>query len=133
MKTLILFYALLVTAMQAEPRHALVMGVWDYRDPTFPPLTETGIQVDLTGMESKLTSLGFTVTMVKNPSLKQAKDAVDAFGQKISEEPGTALFYFTGHGSEYDGKNFLIPAGTAITENSRPRSSRRTVSPSSSV
>lgn len=119
MRNLFTFFVLLalVSTLRGEPRHALLMGVWDYRDPTFPPLTETGIQADLTGMESKLTALGFTVTVVKNPSLKQAKDAVDAFGRKISEQPGTALFYFTGHGSEYDGKNFLIPAGTAITEN----------------
>jgi hypothetical protein len=103
--------------LHAEPRHALIMGVWNYKDPTFPPLPEQGIRADLDGMNAKLTSLGFTVTVVRNPSLKQAKDAVDAFGRTISEQPGAALFYFTGHGSEYDGKNFLIPTGTAIVEN----------------
>ncbi len=101
----------------AEVRHALIMGVWDYTDPTFPGLPQTGIEADLQKMTAKLTELGFTVTPLMNPTLKQAKKAVDDFGTLVKSQPGTALFYFSGHGSEYDGKNFLIPAGTEIVSN----------------
>ncbi len=98
-------------------RTALVMGVWDYKDPTFPALPKQGIQSDLAHMKEKLAGLGFQVTLVENPTLKQAKDAVDAFGATLRSRGGASLFYFTGHGAEHEGKNFLIPAGTDIEVN----------------
>lgn len=101
----------------AEERHALVMGVWDYDDPTFPPLPQSGIEADINKISAKLAELGFQVKTVANPTLRQAKQAVDEFGTLIKSQPGTALFYFSGHGSEFDGKNFLIPKGTQIVSN----------------
>ena len=120
MKMTTLFLSVLVLGfgiLHAEPRHALVVGTWDYDDPTYPPLPAKGGAADVAKMKEALTSLGFTVSVVTNPSLKAAKKAVDDFGAVIKKEPGTALFYFTGHGSEYDGKNFLIPTGTTIRSN----------------
>ena len=115
---LVVCLCLLATAtLYAEPRQALVMGVWKYTDPTFPSLPETGGQADVEGMRKALAGLGFSVTVVTNPTLSQAKKAVDDFGAAIKRQPGTALFYFSGHGSEYDGKNFLIPSGTSIVSN----------------
>lgn len=121
MKSLFLFtsVALLLSSVdaRAEPRQALLMGVWDYRDATFPALPEAGINADLTMMKTKLEALGFTVAVSTNPSLKDAKAAVDAFGTRIKSAPGTSLFYFSGHGSEFEGKNYLIPAGSSIVSN----------------
>ena len=113
----LLFAALGQTVVKAEPRMALLMGAWNYTDPTYPALPRSGIESDLNGMAAKLKALGFDVTLVNNPALRAAKQAVDDFGKKLEAQPGTALFYFSGHGSEYDGRNFLIPVGTDIKEN----------------
>lgn len=95
-----------------EHRHALVMGVWNYSDPKFPPLP--GIETDVMSMTAKLQELGFNVTVVNNPTLGQAKKAVDDFGAELLVAKGTGLFYFSGHGCENDGKNYLVPIGTSI-------------------
>ena len=99
----------------AEVRHALVMGVWEYEDPKFTPLP--GIESDVAAMAARLRELGFDVTLVTNPTLGRAKTAVDEFGAKL-KAGGTSsvgLFYFSGHGCESEGKNFLVPKGTSIT------------------
>jgi len=73
------------------------------------------VNADLPGMEAKLKALGFAVTVVANPTLSEAKEAVDAFSAKIKAAPGVSLFYFSGHGGEYEGKNYLIPRGANIS------------------
>lgn len=101
------------------PRTALVMGVGEYGGakfkggtiPNLPGITTA----DLPGMEAKLKALGFAVTVVANPTLSEAKEAVDAFSAKIKAAPGVSLFYFSGHGGEYEGKNYLIPRGANIS------------------
>ena len=99
----------------AEQRHALVMGVWDYEDAKFPALP--GIQADVTRMSTRLSELGFKVTEVTNPTLREAKKAVDDFGAtlKAAGKEGVGLFYFSGHGCENEGTNCLVPKGTVIT------------------
>jgi formylglycine-generating enzyme required for sulfatase activity len=100
-------------------RTALVMGVGEYGGakfkggtiPNLPGITTA----DLPGMEVKLRALGFAVTVVANPTLSEAKEAVDAFSAKIKAAPGVSLFYFSGHGGEYEGKNYLIPRGANIS------------------
>lgn len=108
MKALLFLSVLFVSSVgtvlpAAEVRQALVMGVWDYSDPKFPALP--GIEADVGKMTAKLRELGFTVSVVTNPTLSQAKDAVDDFGAKLKTggEAGVGLFYFSGHGSEHDG------------------------------
>ena len=103
------------------PRTALVMGVGDYGQleqdearrtkfrgtfvKNLPGITTS----DLPQMEAKLISLGFSVTVVANPTLSEAKAAVDAFSARIKANPGVSLFYFSGHGGEAEGQNYLIP------------------------
>lgn len=119
MKLLVALCACLTPVLilaQVEPfpqtRTALLMGSWTYDDPAFPALR--GIEEDLSKMEAKLKGLGFEVTVVKNPTLARAKAAVDAFGDTLKKRGGGGLFYFSGHGSEHDGKNYLIPVGTRV-------------------
>ncbi len=97
-------------------RTALVMGVWDYHDPMFPALPSEGIRADLSRMDAKLKALGFQVTVVENPTLGQAKKAVDTFGEALRTRGGASLFYFSGHGAEHDGRNYLVPTGTSIVD-----------------
>jgi formylglycine-generating enzyme required for sulfatase activity len=125
MKTLLLLlsvvFALAVPPLPAQdspPRTALVMGVGDYGGAKYkgksiqdlPGITTS----DLPQMAAKLEALGFDVTVVPNPSLSQAKTAVDTFSARIKARPGVSLFYFSGHGGEYEGKNYLIPRGASI-------------------
>jgi len=101
------------------PRTALVMGVGEYGGAKFKGGRVQDlpgvVNADLPGMEAKLKALGFAVTVVANPTLSEAKEAVDAFSAKIKAAPGVSLFYFSGHGGEYEGKNYLIPRGANIS------------------
>lgn len=94
-------------------RTALVMGAWTGQEDLFPVLP--GVEQDTAAMSAKLEALGFEVTLVKNPSSGQAKKAVDDFGKTLQARGGTALFYFSGHGAEHEGGNYLIPADTHIS------------------
>ena len=125
MKTLLLAFVILHSsfvlgvAQTAPPRHALVMGVGDYAGATYKgkaiPNLPGITTADLPNMAAKLQALGFTVTLVPNPSLGEAKTAVDAFSSRIKAAPGVSLFYFSGHGGEYEGKNYLIPKKASIS------------------
>jgi len=101
---------------ETEPRIALVMGVGDYGSTQFRSLP--GIDKDLERMETALSKAGFEVTVVSNPSLGRAEDAVEIFGAKLktltSKKKGVGLFFFSGHGGEFEGKNYLIPKGARI-------------------
>jgi hypothetical protein len=92
-----------------EPRTALVMGAWKYEGGPFQPLP--GIANDVLKMAEKLESLGFDVVRVENPNLVEAERAINDFGAKLKERKGVGLFYFSGHGAELQGSNFLIPTG----------------------
>ena len=105
-------------SLVAQTRTALVMGVGDYGGATYKgkavPDLPGIITADLPNMAAKLESLGFAVTVVSNPTLSEAKTAVDAFSAKLKAAPGVSLFYFSGHGGEYEGKNYLIPKRASI-------------------
>jgi hypothetical protein len=117
---LILHSALLLRSVAQDnlPRTALVMGVGDYGGANYKGRTIQDLPgittADLPGMAAKLEALGFEVTVVANPTLSQAKTAVDTFSARIKARPGVSLFYFSGHGGEYEGKNFLITRGASI-------------------
>ena len=105
--------------LNAQTRHALVMGVGDYQGAKFQDAVIADLPgittADLPNMAAKLRSLGFSVTVVENPNLSQARTAVETFKTRLSRatwESGgaVALFYFSGHGVEYQGQHYLIPS-----------------------
>ena len=107
---LCLFLSILSASSQTN-RTALLMGVGDYsKAPGMNSLP--GIDQDLKLMGNKLTDLGFTVYYSQNPDLRTAKQSVDEFGKILRKNKGIGLFYFSGHGAEQEGGNYLIP-GTA--------------------
>jgi S1-C subfamily serine protease len=112
-----------LSAAQAQttaklPRTALLLGVGSYDGAKYKGKTIHDLPgvttVDLPKMQEKLESLGFSVTTVSDPTLAEAKTAVDAFSARIKTNPGVSLFYFSGHGGEHEGKNYLIPRGASI-------------------
>jgi len=89
---------------RAEKRVALVVGNDNYRN--IPKLLKA--VNDAHTMGETLRRLGFTVTVAENLSRPQFSEALLAFDKAI--EPGeTAFFFYSGHGFEIAGQNFLLP------------------------
>jgi hypothetical protein len=104
-------FALLATlavaqAQAPEPRTALIIGNADY---SFAPLKNPINDAD--AMASALEGAGFKV--IKETDADQAKmvGAVREFGAELKKRGGVGLFYFSGHGTQIDGENYLLPVG----------------------
>lgn len=117
--TLLFISWFLPLTLSAQSRHALLMGVGDYQGARYQDAVIADLPgittADLPNMAAKLRSLGFTVDVVDNPNLSQARTAVEAYKARLSRatrESGgpVALFYFSGHGVEYQGQHYLIPS-----------------------
>jgi len=82
---------------------ALVIGNADYSVDPFPnPIN------DARHIGNALKKLGFTVIDVENASQQTMKETIRTFMQTLSEN-AIGLFYYFGHGIQYEGKNYLIP------------------------
>ncbi|MDF5725705.1 MAG: DUF2610 domain-containing protein [Rhizonema sp. PD37] len=93
--------------LSASKRFALVVGIDDYpQNPLILPVSDAKL------VKRELESVGFEVTLVINPTIGALTEARDAFVRKIdrSGDQVTALFFFAGHGVQFDGHNYLIPA-----------------------
>ncbi len=71
-------------------------------------------------MTQVLRELGFTVHTKINANQRQMEEAVDDFAREI-QDGNISLFYFSGHGVQARGENFLIPVGTSIRSESDVR------------
>ena len=89
-----------------EPRTALIIGNSAY---SFAPL-KNPIN-DAEAMATALEGAGFKV--IKETDADQAKmvEAVRTFGAELKRRGGVGLFYFSGHGTQIDGENYLLPVG----------------------
>lgn len=87
-----------------KDRMALVIGNSNYTGEG--KLRNPGNDADK--MSAVLKELGFTVWTAKNLSLRKMDSLMDAWGNKIKEYE-VALFYYSGHGAEAAGENYLFP------------------------
>ena len=62
-----------------------------------------------------LQATGFEVIRLENADLRQMQDAVRSFGNKLGKND-VGLFYFSGHGVQVKGKNYLIPVRENIKQ-----------------
>ena len=62
-----------------------------------------------------LQATGFEVIRLENADLRQMQDAVRSFGNRLGKND-VGLFYFSGHGVQVKGKNFLIPVKENIKQ-----------------
>jgi formylglycine-generating enzyme required for sulfatase activity len=110
MRLIILFFFFIFISQYniAQKKNALVIGNAKYQDvPLRNPVN------DATDLSTTLRSLGFTVTLKTNLSKREMELAVRDFKNALS--PGdVALFYYSGHGMQVDGSNYLIPVGEVI-------------------
>ena len=92
-----------------ERRLALVFGNSQYRNST--PLKNPVNDANL--MEGTLKELGFDVIKRLNAGKDEMMAAIRDFNEKLPNY-NVALFYFAGHGSQVDGKNYLIPTDALL-------------------
>jgi hypothetical protein len=96
------------TAIDSVPRTALVIGNANYdSSPLKNPVN------DAIDMANSLRELDFDVTLLKNVGQDKMRKAINNFGRTL-RGGGVGLFYFSGHGMQVNGQNFLIPVGAPI-------------------
>ena len=64
-------------------------------------------------MSETLTGLGFEVETILNGGYEDIKNAIFSFGSKI-RDVDVSLFYYSGHGLEIDGVNYLVPVDAEL-------------------
>jgi TonB family protein len=92
----------------SERRVALVIGNATYKvNPLKNPVN------DSTDMARSLRSVGFDVIEANNTTLAQMREATRRFADKLGNSD-VGLVYYSGHGVEVKGKNYLIPVNADI-------------------
>lgn len=87
----------------AQTRLALLIGNSAYKNgPLKNPVN------DVAAMNTSLKRSGFDVMLVKNADRGKMGKAIDEFGRKLKNYD-VGLFYFSGHGLQVDGRNYLVP------------------------
>lgn len=87
---------------------ALVIGNAEYKE---IPLTNP--QNDAKDMAAFLKNIGFHVTMKLNVTQKELEEAIRIFTREIQSGDIT-LFYFSGHGVQVNGINYLLPVDIQV-------------------
>jgi Skp family chaperone for outer membrane proteins len=91
-----------------ERRIALVIGNATYKvNPLKNPVN------DSTDMARSLRSVGFDVIEANNTTLTQMREVTRRFADKLGNSD-VGLVYYSGHGVEVKGKNYLIPVNADI-------------------
>lgn len=94
-----------IAPVQREKRLALVIGNANYAGQALANPVN-----DATDMASKLRTLGFDVIFLTDGTKRNIEDKINEFGEKASHYD-VAMFYYAGHGIQYNGSNYLIPIG----------------------
>ncbi len=107
-----LFLALALSSFSghalAEQRIALIVGNADYETPSW---VLQNPENDARVVSAHLRDLGFDATVVINAGEDALEDAVLDFRVRLRDAgpDATGLFYFSGHGVQADGINWLVP------------------------
>lgn len=92
-----------------ERRFALVIGNKDY---TNIGALKNPIN-DALDVSKAFQQLGFEVTTITNADYKKMLNVFNVFTKNLQKND-VVVFYYSGHGISYDGKNFLIPTDASI-------------------
>jgi hypothetical protein len=85
-------------------RVALVIGNDSYQNAQ----VLSNARSDAKAVAKALEGAGFNVTLKQDLTLKSMKEALRAFKAEVAGGD-EALFYFSGHGVQFEGSNYLIP------------------------
>jgi formylglycine-generating enzyme required for sulfatase activity/uncharacterized caspase-like protein len=90
-------------ALQTPRRLALIVGNGAY--PTSPLRNPVN---DARALADTLRQSSFAVTVAENTDLRKLDQAVGTFASSL-RAGDVALFYYSGHGMQLDGENYLVP------------------------
>jgi uncharacterized caspase-like protein len=107
-----LLLALTGSPALAERRIALVIGNSDYNDTS---ISLANPKNDAEDMAAALRSLAFDVVMVTNASKRTVDGAVQQFA-RLGSEADSVVFYYAGHGMQYQGRNYLMPVDATLVD-----------------
>ncbi|HYP28875.1 MAG TPA: caspase family protein [Blastocatellia bacterium] len=97
-----------VEVISGQKRVALIIGNGSYADmPLRNPVN------DARDMAETLRGLGFEVITGENLDKRAMEEHIRAFGKRIAGA-GIGLFYFSGHGLQVNGYNYLLPVKARI-------------------
>ncbi len=94
----------------AESRVALVIGNAAYQDQS--PLSNA--LHDAQDVAGVLERAGFEVMRLENGSRRAINGKIGVFLRRLRGKGGVGLVYYSGHGLQVDGKNYLIPVDAEI-------------------
>ncbi len=109
-KILLIVICLFSSINNAAQNTALVIGNSNYKK---SPRLENPVN-DATDIAKNLKKLGFEVIAKYDLTRKQMRAEIREFGKKLKKNKGAGIFFYAGHGSQVEGKNFLIPLGADI-------------------
>lgn len=101
-----------VAAQESSSRYALVIGIQNYTGQA--PLRNA--LNDATDMATALRTKGFRVDALLDPKTKkEIRDALTRYYNFMEEKNGAVgIIYYAGHGVQYEGENYLIPATASL-------------------
>ena len=89
----------------ADIRQALVIGNSAY---TSAGMLRNPVN-DARAISNTLSQLGFEVTTITNADQRKMEQSIRDFGKELRNQKGVGLFYYAGHGMQFDGENYLLP------------------------
>ncbi len=95
----------------ADTRVALVIGNSKYKNT--PALTNPGN--DATDVAQALRAIGFQVTLKLDAEKRQMDQAVAQFARDAGKADA-ALFYYAGHGMQFQGHNYVMPVDAELQD-----------------
>jgi WD40 repeat protein len=95
-------------SVQAGRRSALVIG-----NGAYPEERLANAVNDAEAVARTLEEVGFSVKLVRNGDKRTIEDELEAFSRRLV--PGEiGLFYFSGHGVQVEGENYLVPVNAQL-------------------
>lgn len=91
-----------------EKKTALIIGNGSYKSGPLKNAVN-----DALDMAATLGAKGFKVILRQDASRSEMREAIREFGHEINQG-GVGLFYYSGHGLQVDGENYLIPIDADI-------------------
>ena len=107
--TILLLDLCITMPIAAEERVALVIGNADYKVGSLSTPAN-----DAEEMAATLRGLGFHILLKVNVGQAELKKIISEFGERLNTADTVALFYYSGHGVEIDGTNYMIPVDADI-------------------
>lgn len=108
--------ALVATPAMAEGKYALLIGNSAYEQhgegEHWSELPNPTTDVDL--VARSLRAVGWEVTVISDGKWAEMDTAIRAFSNEVADAD-IVLFYYAGHGFEYDRRNYLVPVDAPLS------------------